>query len=73
MECRINEKPGIWWLRALRARFPAAIWLNPLHERLWDYDASTRTIGILWELFPMYPLTVRGLEEGIKELLAKTL
>lgn len=63
-----NEKPGIFWLEELRRRFPAAIWLNPLHERLWDYDSSTRTIGMIRERFPMFPLTVRGLEEGIKEL-----
>lgn len=52
---------------------PAVIWLNPIHERLWDDDAGTRTIGIIREKFSMYPLTVRGLEEGIKELLAKAL
>lgn len=72
-DVHVNEKPGIYWLKALKARFPAAVWLNPLHERLWDYDASTRTIGIIRGEFPMYPLTVRGLEEGIKELLGKAL
>lgn len=66
-----NDRPGIFWLRALKKRFPAAIWLNPLHEKLWDYDYSARTIGIIRKEFPMYPLTVRGLEEGIRELLGK--
>lgn len=72
-DAHVNEKPGIWWLKALKSRFPAAVWLNPLHERLWEYDASPRTIGIIREIFPMYPLTVRGLEEGMKELLAQAL
>lgn len=64
-----NELAGIYWLKTLKKKFHAAVWLNPLHERLWNYDASTRSIGIIRDVFPMYPLTVRGLEDGIKELL----
>lgn len=63
-----NEKPGIYWMKALRQRFRSSIWLNPLHEKLWDYDYSSRTIQITGQIFPMFPLTVRGLEDGIKEL-----
>ena len=64
-----NVLPGINWLRALKKRFPATIWLNPLHVKLWNFDYNTRTIGMIGREIPMYPLTVRGLEEGIKALL----
>lgn len=64
-----NQRPGIDWLRALKKRFPAAVWLNPMHPKLWDWDSSTRTVGLVREVFPMFPLTVRGLEDAIKELL----
>ncbi|MFQ7585973.1 MAG: VWA containing CoxE family protein, partial [[Clostridium] symbiosum] len=56
------------WIKTLKKRFTSAVWLNPLHEKLWDYDASTRTIQIIREQFPMFPLTVQGLEAAIKEL-----
>lgn len=63
-----NDKAGIDWIKTLKKRFTSAVWLNPLHEKLWDYDASTRTIQIIREQFPMFPLTVQGLEAAIKEL-----
>lgn len=63
-----NDQTGMYWLEALKNRFPSSIWMNPLHERLWDYDASSYTIRLVKELFPMFQLTARGLEAGIKEL-----
>lgn len=63
-----NEQTGIYWLEALKKRFPASVWLNPLHEKLWDYDASAYTIGRIRERFPMFQLTTKGLEAAIKEL-----
>lgn len=63
-----NEKEGMYWLKALKKRFPSSVWLNPLHERLWDYDAGSRTIELVRECFPMFQLTARGLEAAIKEL-----
>lgn len=64
----LNEKPGIYWLKELRERFPAAVWMNPLHEKLWDYDYSSYSIRLIRDCFPMFQLTAKGLEEGIKEL-----
>lgn len=63
-----NEQTGIYWLKAFKERFPSAVWLNPLHEKLWDYDFSSYTIQEIRKYFPMFQLTARGLEEGIKEL-----
>lgn len=59
-----NETPGIMWLHRLRKHFDRAIWLNPMPPRWWN-GWTTRMIG---ELFPMFPLTTKGLEEGIDHL-----
>ncbi len=61
-----NEQPGILWLQKLRKRFPASIWLNPLHPKLWEYRYST--VMDIGKVIPMFPLTVQGLEQGIQEL-----
>lgn len=68
---RGNEESGLTWLKKLKKRYPAVIWLNPLHVKLWHYDYSSRTIGMVESTVPMFPLTVHGLEDGIKELLEK--
>ncbi len=59
-----NETPGIEWLMRLRNRFPYAVWLNPLPQRWW----RGYTIACIARLFPMYPLTVAGLEQAIDRL-----
>lgn len=63
-----NDKPGIDWMKRLKKRFPATVWLNPLHIKLWDYDYSARTIQIVQKVFPMYQLTAKGLEAAVKQL-----
>lgn len=66
-----NERPGIEWLRLIKKRYPATIWLNPLHSKLWTSYYASRTLRIIKEELPMYHLSVTGLEAGIKELLRK--
>lgn len=63
-----HEKTGEEWLKLLRKKFPDSIWLNPLHERLWNYDNSTTTISAIRKIFPMYQLSAKGLDQGIKKL-----
>lgn len=63
-----NEIPGIDWLKRLKNRFPSSVWLNPLHEKLWDYDAGSRSIRLIREQFPMFRLTAQGLESAVREL-----
>ncbi len=60
-----NDTPGIAWLHRLRSHFDRAIWLNPMPPRWWN-GWTTRLIG---ELFAMFPLTVRGLEEAVDHLI----
>lgn len=43
------------------------MWLNPLAEQEWDFNASVK---IIQQIFAnrMFPLTLQGLERGMKEL-----
>ncbi|MCX7769822.1 MAG: VWA containing CoxE family protein [Proteobacteria bacterium] len=56
---------GIEWLNTLNKHFRKAIWLNPISQVQWQHQ----TVKAIKNIFPMFPLTVEGLEEGIKVLL----
>lgn len=57
--------PGVRWLHRLREHFPRAAWLNPLPE---GYARGSYTIQLVRRLFPMFPLTVAGLEDAVDQL-----
>lgn len=59
-----NKTPGVVWLHRLRQRFGRAIWLNPIAERGW----GGWTIKIIREIFPMFPLTLEGIENAVDQL-----
>lgn len=59
-----NEIPGIEWLRRFNDHFRKTIWINPMQERHW----WANTIRMIQALFPMYPLTINGLEEAVGAL-----
>lgn len=67
---------GLEWLRILRRHFPHAVWLNPdlATWQPWGPDPQSQigTIAAIAEVFPMFPLTVAGLEEGLKALLGRS-
>ena len=62
-----NEEAGAAWMKRLLDTYPKAIWLNPEPQQRWDYTPSIRMISELMEE-RMYPLTVNGLEEGMRSL-----
>lgn len=62
-----NEEPGAVWIERLLKAFPKAIWLNPEPRPRWDYTPSVKLTRELMD-DRMYPLTVAGLDEGIKRL-----
>ena len=64
----LNEEPGATWLKRLLDTYPKAIWLNPEPQKRWDYTPSVRLINELMEE-RMFPLTINGLEQGMRELL----
>ena len=62
-----NEEPGAVWIKRLLKAYPKAIWLNPEPQQRWDYTPSVKlTRELLDER--MFPLTLRGIDEGIKAL-----
>ncbi len=61
-------KTSIQCLTQLTETFPHAVWLNPVQERLWGY---THTIQLIKGIFPMYELTLDGLEKAVTKLMAK--
>lgn len=62
-----NEEPGAVWIKRLLDTYPKAIWLNPEPEERWSFTPS---IELTRELMDdrMYPLTVAGLDAGIRRL-----
>lgn len=63
----MNQEAGYVWMQRLIETFNKVIWLNPMEERFWDY---THSIGMVKQLLEdeMYPLSLQGLEQGIKSL-----
>lgn len=66
-----NEETGIEWLKKFKKRFKKQIWLNPISKSVWSRMYGTDTCTAIRELFPMYELTLGGLERGIKKLLVR--
>ncbi|MEM7433104.1 MAG: VWA domain-containing protein [Pseudomonadota bacterium] len=62
-----NEEPGAVWIKRLLNTYSKAIWLNPEPRQRWDFTPSTKITRELMD-DRMYPLTVAGLDEGIKAL-----
>ena len=59
-----NEEAGAIWMKRLMDVFQKVIWLNPVPQDHWEYSASVELTRSLIE-DNMFPLTLRGLEEGM--------
>lgn len=66
-----NEEPGIDWLKKFKRRYKKLIWLNPIKKDEWEYTYGNFTLQQIKEVFPMFELTIDGLEAGIKKLLVR--
>lgn len=64
-----NNEPGIDWLKKFNRFYHKVIWLNPIKESRWTHAWGARTIQMVREIFPMYELTLNGLDKGIHKLL----
>jgi uncharacterized protein with von Willebrand factor type A (vWA) domain len=62
-----NEEPGVVWIRRLLHTYQKAIWLNPEPRERWDFTPSIKLTREIME-DRMFPLTVAGLDAGIKAL-----
>lgn len=59
-----NERPGLEYLHRVCDHFSHCAWLNPMPRETW----SAPSIRLVRTLFPMYPLTVAGVEELARDL-----
>jgi len=62
---RETETPGIAWLQRIAAHFDRCVWLNPDPEKSWPH---TRTTAVVASVFPMFQLSVDGLEKAVAAL-----
>ena len=64
-----NKEPGIDWLKRFKRSYDKVIWLNPIKESRWTHAWGARTISMIRDIFPMFELTLNGLDKGIHKLL----
>jgi uncharacterized protein len=64
----MNDEAGALWMRRVTDIYEQSIWLNPVREDEW---AWTPSIKMMRDLMGgrMFPLTLDGLDRGIKELM----
>ncbi len=62
-----NAEAGQTWLQRAREQWPDHIWINPVPQNQWEYTHSTRMIREIFEN-RMHPMTLKGIESGMKEL-----
>lgn len=71
--CSENQKGfcGLDWLERFRKRYRHTVWLNPMtdQENNIFVGDGRESYGLIHSLFPMYPLTVPGLEQAMKHLM----
>jgi uncharacterized protein with von Willebrand factor type A (vWA) domain len=61
-----SMKPSYERLRFIAETFSHSVWLNPKLPAEWPY---TRTISMIREIFPMFELTIDGLERTVSYLM----
>ena len=68
---KVKQEAGAAWMQRVTNTYPATVWLNPIPEEQWGYSQSVR---IMRELMNdrMYPLTLAGLDDAMRELSRKT-
>ena len=62
---RETETTGIQWLQRIADHFSRCVWLNPDPEKTWAHTQTARAIG---SVFPMFHLSVDGLERAVAAL-----
>ena len=62
-----NEIAGLDWLQRIADHFRYCVWLNPMPQRAWMHP----TISTIAKVFPMFPLTLDGLDEAVRALMVR--
>ncbi|HNY64325.1 MAG TPA: hypothetical protein PKM41_02730 [Deltaproteobacteria bacterium] len=63
-----SGEPSIKKLEYLAKVFKHSVWLNPKYQTVWPH---TQTIEVIGEVFPMFEITLGGLDKAVKHLMAK--
>lgn len=63
-----SGRPSLEQLKFLVKTFPHTVWLNPISESMWGYTHSIMAIS---QIFPMYELSLDGLEKAVEKLMVK--
>jgi len=63
-----SGKPSYQRLQFIAKTFPHSVWLNPVPSHEWPY---TQTIREIQQIFPMFELTLEGLEKAVTYLMRK--
>ncbi|HNQ86862.1 MAG TPA: hypothetical protein PLT33_10065 [Deltaproteobacteria bacterium] len=63
-----RSDPSIKKLEFLAKTFKHSVWLNPKYEYTWSH---TQTIEAVQEVFPMFEITLHGLEKAVEHLMKK--
>ena len=64
-----NDEPGWVWLQRVADRFPATAWLNPVPADDWPTVHGARTLNAVRTVFPMFELSVDGLDAAVDHLM----
>jgi len=60
-----NGRTSIECLKLIAKTFSHTAWLNPIQENMWGYS---RTIAMVQQVFPMFELSLDGLEKAVSHL-----
>jgi uncharacterized protein with von Willebrand factor type A (vWA) domain len=63
-----SDTPGIEWLERLADHFTHHVWLNPFGDERYWFNTTVEMTG---KLFPMFPLTVDGLNRAVRKLVVR--
>jgi uncharacterized protein with von Willebrand factor type A (vWA) domain len=63
-----NQEAGQTWLERARDQWPNHLWLNPLDQHHWQYTQSVQMIRQIFGDDRMVPMTLAGIEKGMKVL-----
>ena len=63
-----SGKRSIECLQYMADTFQHCVWLNPIAKNMWGY---TQTIQTISNIFPMFELSIDGLEKAVSQLMSK--
>lgn len=63
-----SMKPSYQRLQFIADTFPYSVWLNPVMANEWPY---TRSVNAIRDIFPMFELTIDGLENAVTYMMHK--